>query len=134
MSPNLQAAETSYKAGKMVKAEPRYVKQPRERVAPMPRERTVSTVVERECCVQQPMLAPLALPQLPQAPVVVSGGGTPVVIGGSGGLGGFPGGGFFGGFFGGGSSGGNLAVHDDDHHQRDTDHVKDPDIVRRGST
>ena len=102
-----QAAETSYKSAKMVKAErPRYVK---ERPPVPRRERTVRRVVERECCEEeQYAMVPIPLPQLPQQPIIATGGGQPIIIGGSGGMGGGFGGGFFGGFFGGSSSGGGA--------------------------
>src|SRR5688500_12089711 len=105
-----QAAETSYRSAKMVKTEqrPRYIKERRiERTVPR-RERTIRRVVERECCEeQQYAMVPIPLPQMPQQPIIATGGGQPIVIGGSGGMGGGFGGGFFGGFFGGSSSGGS---------------------------
>ena len=108
-----QTAETSYRADKSVKAAPRYVKERRaERVVPR-RERTVRRVVERECCEEeQYAMVPIPLPQLPQQPIIATGGGQPIVIGGSGGFGGGFGGGFFGGFFGGSSSGGGATKID----------------------
>src|SRR6188474_1125466 len=103
-----QAAETGYHSAKMTKTErPRYIKHRARRTVP-PRERTIRRVVERECCEEeQYAMVPIPLPQLPQQPIIATGGGQPIVIGGSGGWGGF-GGGFFGGFFGssGSSSGG----------------------------
>jgi uncharacterized membrane protein YgcG len=104
-----QAAETSYHSAKDVKTDrPRYIKQRRaHRVVP-PRERTIRRVVERECheeCEEQYAMVPIPLPQLPQQPIIATGGGQPIIIGGSGGFSGSSGG-FFGGFFGGSSSGG----------------------------
>src|SRR3990170_7218375 len=82
-----QAAETSYRSDKTVKIErPRYVKQQRT-VVPR-RERTVRRVVERECCEEeQYAMVPIPLPQLPQQPIIATGGGQPILIGGSGGFG-----------------------------------------------
>src|SRR5688500_2579775 len=69
-----QAAETSYRSEKSVKTErPRYVKQERP-VVPR-RERTVRRVVERECCEEeQYAMVPIPLPQLPQQPIIATGG------------------------------------------------------------